>query len=122
MLFYLAKIVLSALAIVAVSEIAKRSTATAALVAAIPLTSLLAFVWLHLEGAPAQRIADLSGHIFWLVLPSLALFLLFPFLLRQGMNFWGSLALSLAATAGCYGLLLLVLRRMGINFQGPFRH
>lgn len=115
MLFYLVKIVLSALAIVAVSEIAKRSTATAAIIAAIPLTSLLAFVWLHIEGAPAQRIAELSGQVFWLVLPSLVLFLLFPFLLRQGMNFWGSLGLSLAATAACYGLMLLVLRRMGIS-------
>ncbi len=71
MLYYAIKIILSALIIVAVSEIAKRSSAFAALVAALPLTSLLAFVWLHLEHTPAERIAELSGQIFWLVLPSL---------------------------------------------------
>lgn len=115
MYFYLLKIVVTALVIVAVSELAKRSTALAALLAAIPLTSLLAFVWLRLEGAPSERIAALSGSIFWLVLPSLLLFLLFPLLLRQGVNFWGSLGLSLAATAAGYGLLLATLRRLGIG-------
>ena len=115
MLYYALKVIISALLIVAISEIAKRSTGFAALVAALPLTSLLAFVWLHMEASPPERIAELSSQIFWLVLPSLLLFLLFPLMLKQGLNFWISLGLSMAATAGCYILVLPLLRRMGVG-------
>ncbi len=115
MLYYALKIILSALVIVAVSEIAKRSSGFAALVASLPLTSLLAFVWLRLEGQPSEKIAELSSQIFWLVLPSLVLFLLLPFLLKLGWGFWLSLAASVAATAGCYLALLPLLRRMGVG-------
>lgn len=114
MLYYTFKVFISALLIVAISEIAKRSTGFAALVASLPLTSLLAFVWLHMEASPPERIADLSSQIFWLVLPSLLLFLLLPLLLKHGVNFWVSLGLSVAATAGCYLALLPLLRRMGV--------
>lgn len=115
MLYYVVKVAVSALLIVAISEIAKRNSGFAALVAALPLTSLLAFVWLHLEGMPAPQVAQLAGEIFWLVLPSLLLFVLLPLLLRHGWSFWPSLGLSVAATAGCYLLLVPVLRRFGVN-------
>lgn len=115
MLYYAIKVIISALLIVAVSEIAKRSTGFAALVASLPLTSLLAFVWLHMETASPDKIADLSSQIFWLVLPSLLLFLLLPLLLKHGLSFWVSLGLSMAATAGCYIAFLPLLRRMGVN-------
>ena len=115
MLYYALKVIISALLIVAISEIAKRSTGVAALVAALPLTSLLAFIWLHVEAAPSGQIAELSTQIFWLVIPSLLLFLLLPFLLKQGLNFWLSLGVSVAATAGLYLMLLPLLRRMGVN-------
>lgn len=115
MLYYALKVIVSALLIVAISEIAKRSTGFAALVASLPLTSLLAFVWLHLEGAPPEKIADLSSQIFWLVLPSLLLFVLLPLLLKHGLGFWVSLGLSVAATAGCYVAALPLLRRMGVG-------
>lgn len=115
MLHYALKVVVSALLIVAISEIAKRSTGFAALVASLPLTSLLAFIWMHMETSPPDQIADLSGQIFWLVLPSLLLFLLLPLLLRHGWGFWVSLGISVVATAGCYIALLPLLRRMGVN-------
>ncbi len=113
-LYYTLKVVVSALLIVAIAEIAKRSTGFAALVASLPVTSLLAFVWLHFEAVPPDRIAALSSQIFWLVLPSLVLFLLLPLLLRQGLNFWLSLGFSVAATAACYLALLFALRRAGV--------
>ena len=90
------------------------TSGVAALLAALPLTSVLAFVWLHVEGAAPARIADLSGQIFWLVLPSLVLFLLLPLLLRLGVGFWLSLALATAATSGCYVAMLPVLRKFGV--------
>lgn len=115
MAYYLTKIILSALIVVAVSEIAKRHSGFAALVASLPLTSLLAFVWLHLEGTQAEKIAGLSWQILWLVIPSLILFVLLTLLLRNGVGFWASLAVSVAATAGTYAAALPLLRRFGVG-------
>jgi predicted neutral ceramidase superfamily lipid hydrolase len=115
MLYYIIKIVVSALLILAISEIAKRHSGFAALVASIPLTSLLAFIWLHLESVPSERIADLSMQIFWLAVPSLVLFLTFSFTIRQGMSFWTSLAISVAATTCGYLLFIPLLRRFGVS-------
>jgi hypothetical protein len=115
MLYYAFKVGISAIVIVAITEIAKRSTGFAALLAAIPLTSLLAFMWMHFEGVDSVRIADLSGQIFWLVLPSLVLFLLLPLLIRLGLEFWLSLAISVAATAACYLAMLPLLRKFGVQ-------
>jgi hypothetical protein len=114
MLYYIIKIVVSALLILAISEIAKRHSGFAALVASLPITSLLAFIWLHLESTPSGRIADLSMQIFWLVIPSLILFLIFSFMLRQGIGFWASLAISVAATACSYLAFMPLLRRFGV--------
>ena len=115
MLYYVLKVGVSAVVIVAIAEIAKRSTGFAALLASLPLTSLLAFMWMYFEGAEPARIAELSGQIFWLVLPSLVLFLLLPLLIRQGLSFWLSLSISVAATAVCYLAMLPVLRRFGVQ-------
>lgn len=113
--YYLLKVAVSALLVVAIAEIAKRSTTLAALLASLPLTSLLAFVWLHLDGESPEKIAQLSSQILWLVLPSLLLFLLLPVLLKHGLNFWLSLGLSTLATAAAYLALLPLLRRFGVN-------
>jgi hypothetical protein len=115
MLYYLLKIFISASLIATISEMAKRSTGFAALVASLPLTSLLAFIWLYLETGSAEHIAKLSGQIFWLVMPSLLLFLLLPILIKYGLGFWVSLSLSVATTAGFYLALLPLLRRMGVD-------
>lgn len=115
MLYYTLKVLVSALLIVAITEIAKRSSGFAALVASLPLTSLLAFIWLHVEGTPASEIAGLSSQVFWLVLPSLVLFVLLPLLLRQGIGFWLSLGLASAATIVCYLAMLPLLRKFGVQ-------
>lgn len=115
MLYYALKAGLSALIIVAVSEIAKRSTSFAALIASLPLTSVLAFIWMRVEGAPAEKMAELSSQILWLIIPSLLFFPLFALQLRNGVNFWASLGTSLAATAGAYLAMLPLLRRMGVG-------
>jgi hypothetical protein len=116
MLYYALKVAISAIVIVAIVEIAKRSSGFAALLASLPLTSLLAFVWMHMEGADSANIADLSSQIFWLVLPSLVLFMLLPLLLKQGLGFWPSLALSVVATVVCYLVMLPLLRKLGVQF------
>jgi hypothetical protein len=115
MWYYLCKVIISALIIVAVSEIAKRNSGFAALVASLPLTSLLAIIWLRVEGTQNAQIAELSQQIFWLVLPSLVLFALFPLLLKQGIEFWLSLGLASSATLLCYLLMIPLLRRFGVS-------
>ena len=112
---YALKIGLSALILVAVAEVAKRSTFWAAALASLPLTSLLAFVWLYLDTGDVQKVAALAGGIFWLVLPSLLLFVLLPILLRSGWGFWASLAVSSAATALAYLGMIRLLAAFGIR-------
>lgn len=110
---YAIKIGLTAVLVVVVSEVAKRSTFWAAALASLPLTSLLAFVWLYLDTHDTARVAALSVDILWLVLPSLVLFVMFPLLLRAGWNFWLGLTTSCAATALAYAALIFVLARIG---------
>ena len=111
---YALEVGLAALVVVAVKELAQRSTLFGALVASLPLTSLLAFVALWIATADRERVAQLSTSIFWLVLPSLPLFLVFPWLLRRGLGFAPSLALACALSAGLYLALLRVAARLGI--------
>ena len=115
MLYYAVKIGVSALLIVGVSELAKRSEFLGALLASLPLVSLLAFVWLYLDTGDAAKIAGLSTGIFWLVIPSLLLFVMLPILLKTGMGFWLSLGLSCAATAAAYLLMVQGLKMLGIQ-------
>ena len=115
MLQYAVKVALTAVVIVAVAEIAKRSSIWAAALASLPITSVLAFVWLYLDGEPPSRIASLAGSIFWLVIPSLLLFLVLPALLRAGWAFWPSLALACLSTVAGYAVVMGLLQRLGIN-------
>jgi hypothetical protein len=112
---YAAKVAISAVVIVAVAEIAKRSSFWAAALASLPLTSLLAFVWLYVETGDAARVASLSQGIFWLVLPSLVLFVALPLLLRACWPFWASLAASSAATACAYAAMVWLPPKVGVN-------
>ncbi len=114
-LYYAVKVAVSALVIVAISEIAKRSSFWGAALASIPLTSVLAMVWLQLETGNAERISSLSVGIFWLVLPSLVLFLALPALLKLGWSFWPSLLAAMAATAAAYAGMLWLLARLGVR-------
>jgi hypothetical protein len=112
---YAIKIAVTAVVAVAVAEVAKRSPVWAALLASLPLTSILAFVWLYADTGDGERVAELAQGILWLVLPSLVLFVALPLMLRAGWSFWASLASSCAATAGAYLAMVWILGRMGIR-------
>jgi hypothetical protein len=113
--YYAVKILVSAVLIVLISEIAKRSTLFGALVASLPITSLLAFIWLYLDTGDSARIAALSTGVFWLVLPSLAFFVVLPLALRAGWAFWPGLLAAILATVACYGIMVPILRKYGIE-------
>ena len=114
MLSYAVKLVLSAALILAIAEVAKRSSFWAAALASLPLTSVLAMAWLYIDTQDTARVAALSQGIFWLVLPSLVLFVALPMLLRAGWSFWPSLAASCALTAAAYLAMTWLLARLGV--------
>ena len=109
---YLLKIAISVAVLVVAAEIARRSTLLGALVVSLPMTSLLALVWLWRDTHDVERVARFAGEIPWLVLPSLAVFFVFPLLLRRGFTFPVSLIAGCAASALAYGAVLLVQRAM----------
>ena len=109
------KFALSAAIVVAVSELSKRSTLAGSLLASLPLTSVLAMIWLYADTRDINRVADLSGGVFWLVLPSLLLFIALPILLRRSAGFPLALGLSIAVMLAGYGLMVLVLPRFGVR-------
>jgi hypothetical protein len=112
---YVVKIVLTSILVVAISETAKRSSLAGAVLASLPLTSLLAFVWLYVDTGDTAKVASLATGIFWLVLPSLVLFVALPVVLARGIGFWTGLAGSIALTVACYFAMIWVLGRLGIE-------
>jgi hypothetical protein len=115
MTYYIVKVVLSAVLIVVVSEIAKRSTFLGGLIASLPIVSLLAFVWLYVDTKSLDRVASLSTSIFWLVLPSLSLFFALPVLLKKTESFYVSLGASIAIMLACYVVMVVALKRLSIE-------
>ena len=112
---YIVKVVVTVAVVISVAEIAKRSSFWGAVIASLPLTSLLAFIWLYLDTGSTQQVAGLARGIFWLVLASLPLFALLPALLLAGWPFWPSLTVACFVTVGCYFGLVWLLPRVGIQ-------
>ena len=114
--FAIIKTLISAAIIAMVSEIAKRSPAFAALIASLPLISVLGMLWIYQETSDVQRIASHAEATFWLVLPSLPMFLLLPAMLRHGFGFYLALALNVALTALLYFGMVKIGATFGLKF------
>lgn len=106
MMYLFLKFTLSATVLVAVSEISKRSSLFGALLASLPLTSVLALCWFYHDTKDPIAVAKLATDILWLVIPSLLLFLALPWLLRKGMHFYGALVLASLLTASAYAIFI----------------
>ena len=115
MFYFLIKTGLSALIIAAISEIAKRSPEFAALIASLPLISILGMIWLWRDTADTERLSLHAEATFWYVLPSLPMFLVLPALLRHGVGFYPALALCVIITVILYFCMTFLLRRIGIT-------
>ncbi len=110
------KIIISALIIFAVAELAKRSSGFGSLLASLPLISVLSMIWLWRDTHDPVRIARLSSGIFWLVIPSLVLFAILPaLLLRWHFTFPVALALACSATVATYLAMLAMLKALGVQ-------
>jgi hypothetical protein len=112
---YALKVLATSVLVVAASEAAKRSTLAGAILASLPLTSLLAMVWLWAETKDPEKVAALAHGIFWLLLPSLALLFALPLLLRKDVPFAPALLIAVALTVASYFAMIKLLRWLGIE-------
>lgn len=115
MLYAILKAAISGVIVAAVSEIARRNPAGGALVASLPLISILGMIWLWRDTHDVERMATHVGATFWYVLPSLPMFLVIPALLHRGIGFGVALALGCGLTIVLYLLTVLALSRFGIT-------
>ncbi len=115
MLYLIVKAALSGVIIAAVSEIARRSPGFGALVASLPLVSVLGMIWLWRDTGDTERMAAHAGATFWYVLPSLPMFLLIPALLKRGVGFYPALVAGCALTVVLYLLMTWLAPKLGIQ-------
>lgn len=115
MLYILIKIFITAIVIAAISEIAKKSSIFAGILASIPLTSFLAFIWIYWETKDTNKIIDLSYMIMLMVIPSFTFFIILPLLLKLQTSFFLSMVISTIITAIIYWIFFELLNKFGIN-------
>ncbi|WP_373034594.1 DUF3147 family protein [Sulfurimonas sp.] len=115
MYYYITKIVITTLLIVLISEITKRSSLVGALLAAVPLVSILAMTWMYIDTNTSNTAVEFSNKIVWLIAPSMTLFIMFPILIKKGIHFYPSMAISVASTIIAYYLMILILEKFGIK-------
>ena len=113
MKWIITKYLLTAAVVVLVSETAKRSDRFGGFIAALPMITLLTLVWLYIENQPQARIANHAWYTFWYVVPTLPMFLAFPWLLQR-LGFRWTLGACTALTVACFAAFALVVKRFGI--------
>lgn len=115
MLYMIIKLFISAALIVAIAEVSKRSSLLGSILASLPLVSVLAMIWLYIDTKNTQAVALLSRDIFWLVIPSLILFICLPILLKHKINFYIALCIAAVLTICGYFLMVMILRKFGVR-------
>ncbi len=112
--YLILKYLITAGVVVLVSEFAKRSDKLGGFVAALPMVTVLTLIWLYIEQQPASKISNHAYYTFWYVLPTLPMFLLFPYLMEK-TSFWLALSISIVFTVVLFAIYALALKRLGIN-------
>lgn len=114
-MFFIVKLLLSAAIIALVSELGKRLPTFAALIASLPLVSILAMCWMYREGVSNANLARHAEATFWYVLPSLPMFLLLPYLLRHGQSFVFSMLAGCLLTVVLYIVARFLAHQFGVD-------
>lgn len=112
---FVVRAILSGLIVALIAMVGRRSPATGALIASLPLLSVLAMIWLWHDTGDRVRLAEQAEATFWYVLPSLPMFLLIPWMLRHGSGFWLALAAGCVLTILLYLLTVIVAARFGVR-------
>jgi len=113
-MYIVIKTILTVIIIVAISEIARRSSFVAGILASIPLTSALALTWLYLDTKDIRSVIDLSNSILLLIPPSLIFFIVLPLALKR-LDFFYSFFISISATVLVYWFYISLLSRFDIR-------
>jgi len=100
--------------VVLISEIAKRSDKLGGLIAALPLVTVLTLIWLYVEHQPTEKIANHAWYTFWYVVPTLPMFLVFPWLIKR-FSFWSTMGISIAITLVSFYLFAKLVKIWGIE-------
>ena len=114
-MFLALKALISGVLIAVASTLAKRYPGFGALIASLPLVSVMGMMWLWAEKPDADNMAAHASATFWYVLPSLPMFLVIPALLRHGLSFWASLVLGCALTVLLYAAMTWIGPRFGLR-------
>lgn len=114
-MFLALKALISGVLIAIASTLAKRYPGFGALIASLPLVSVMGMMWLWWEKPDAENMAAHASATFWYVLPSLPMFLVIPALLRHGTPFWLSLAIGCVLTVVLYAAMTWVGPRFGLR-------
>lgn len=114
MTWIIIKYLLTAGMVVFISEVAKRSDKLGGFIAALPLMTLLTLTWLFIENQSEEKIANHAYYTFWYVIPTLPMFLLFPYLLPK-LGFWITMSACVVVTVICFGLFASVLKGFGVE-------
>jgi len=115
MYYYILKVGISAVLIVAISELGKRSSFWGGVLASVPILSVLAFIWLYIDTKSIEKISQLSYSVFWLVIPSLSLFLILPYLLKLKWDFFPALLVSIIVMVIFYYIMVFILGKFGVK-------
>jgi uncharacterized membrane protein (GlpM family) len=100
--------------VVLISEVAKRSDKLGGLIAALPLVTVLTLIWLFMENQSSEKIANHAWYTFWYVVPTLPMFLAFPWLLKR-MGFWSTMGVSVIVTLLSFFLFAKIVKTWGIE-------
>lgn len=109
------KTIITAIVVVGISTLGKKFSLLGGVLASLPLTSILAFIWLYQDTKDVSKIIELSYVIFWMVIPSLFFFICLPFFLKLGFRFYPSLVSSAVLMAGVYSLYIIIMKKMGVT-------
>lgn len=112
---FVIKTIVSAVIIASIATISKKLPTVGAIVASLPLTSILAMIWLYQDTKDTAKVVSLSTSIFWIVMPSLVFFIVLPLFLKKNINFYLSLVLSSMIMAAVYFIYSFILKKFGIN-------
>ncbi|RYD37630.1 MAG: DUF3147 family protein [Verrucomicrobiaceae bacterium] len=115
--FTVVKFLLSALVITLVTEAVKRSDKMGALLASLPFVTVISMLWIYHEAPTETRVEKVSTHaqlVFWYVLPTLPMFLVFPWMARQ-WGFYGALIAGAVLTVGLFVLTRTIAGKYGIS-------
>jgi dipeptide/tripeptide permease len=116
MMYLLFKYAITSFLIVFISEVAKRSDKLGGLIAALPLVTVLVLFWLYFEKQGTEKIANHAWYTFWYVIPTLPMFLIFPYVIKH-YGFWPAMVVSIVITVLSFVVFASITKKFGIHLM-----